>query len=413
MKKKALTLIALVVFQFSFAQNGEFEIQENGLIYGESTMNQLKTIVDSLNLKFRACDINKSYHSKYQSIGHKIKIFKKGVKNAKRDIENNISFEEFKTKHPQAEVSENVLIVYFNYTNSRGNNVTKFNEISLSSDYGTTLWFNGNLKKHKRENVSEWVFEYHKKTSYSEEALTAFYFPNKLESQELPLQYSQMISYADCLIDTTVNKMKDDLNTASVELPKNWKSKSKEQQEKLLDDLRSTRVVGSCSMDNRPRRHAVNIAMVSAETQNWEVFLRAHLDVMNDRFDRATDGSYAWAQRKTYIKELEELDIDVLDLVLGISLRVENSAKNHYYGSIRRVGRALAETNNKTEVENQLFSIIEDQELDMYNRVLGYYLLHNYTYNQVEEAEMDRLKAKIKESVSTFPEGLAQQIELD
>ncbi|MBK7243510.1 MAG: hypothetical protein IPH98_06560 [Saprospiraceae bacterium] len=72
---------------------------------------------------------------------------------------------------------------------------------------------------------------------------------------------------------------------------------------------------------------------------------------MNDRFDRKSDGSYAWGQRNTYIKELEELNINVPDLILGILFRIENPASNHYFGSIGRVGRALSETKNRNEIE--------------------------------------------------------------
>ena len=50
-------------------------------------------------------------------------------------------------------------------------------------------------------------------------------------------------------------------------------------------------------MDNSPRIHALNIAKLSAETINWEVFLRAHLDIMKDKFERMSDGSYAFGGR--------------------------------------------------------------------------------------------------------------------
>jgi len=76
-------------------------------------------------------------------------------------------------------------------------------------------------------------------------------------------------------------------------------------------------------MDSSPRYHELSIAELAEETVNWEIFLRSHLDIMNDNFNRMSDGSYAWAGRKTYIKELEILYINVLDLVLGISIRIE------------------------------------------------------------------------------------------
>jgi hypothetical protein len=52
-------------------------------------------------------------------------------------------------------------------------------------------------------------------------------------------------------------------------------------------------VVGFCSQDASPRYHAQKIAVLAAETTNWEIFLRAHLNIMNDRFPRNSDGSYA------------------------------------------------------------------------------------------------------------------------
>jgi hypothetical protein len=413
MKKGIIFLIICLITQLSIAQSGEFEIQKNGLIYSESTMNNLKGVVDSLNLKFKACDIDKRFHSKYQTLGHRVEIEKKHVKEAKKDIENNIGFEEFAKKYPQAEISKNSLIVKFSYKNYKGKDIVEFNEISLNGGYGFELRFEEDLQRFNSENLSNWTFKFYDKSSYSEESISAFYFPNKFKSIELPQKYSLMVSYADCLIDTTATKFKKDLKSGWVEIPKNWKTKSKKKQEKLLDELRSTRVVGGCSQDSRPREHAVNIAMLSAETQNWEVFLRAHLDVMNDRFERVSDGSYAWGERKTYIKELEELNINVLDLIIGISLRIENPSTNHYYGSIRRIGRALSETENKVEVEKQLFSILKNEELDLYNRVLGFYIIDNYIYNLEDENEKLHLKSELKEAIKSLPKELNEKIKIE
>ena len=42
----------------------EFGNSSNGLIYSDTTIKQLKFIVDSLNLKFKVCDLYKTYYSK-------------------------------------------------------------------------------------------------------------------------------------------------------------------------------------------------------------------------------------------------------------------------------------------------------------------------------------------------------------
>lgn len=195
-------------------------------------------------------------------------------------------------------------------------------------------------------------------------------------------------------------------------MPKNWEDLPELTKRNLLEEMRATKVVGGCSMDSRPRTHAVNIAMLSAETTNWEVFLKSHLDIMNDRFDRVSDGSYAYAQRQTYIKELEELNINVVDLLVGISLRIENPASNHYYGSIGRLGRAISESTSKNEFKAQILAMVEDENLDHYNRVLAYFLFvsyNNYLTNKKEQMTNAKLLAG---SIKTLPAYLKENIKL-
>lgn len=172
---------------------------------------------------------------------------------------------------------------------------------------------------------------------------------------------------------------------------------------KALEFKRSRIVVGGCSQDDSPRRHALSIAQLSAETVNWETFLRAHLDIMNDRFERMSDGSYAYAARKTYLRELEELDINVPDLMLGISLRIDNASRNHYFGSLGRLGRALAETRQPRELEQRLLGIVADPSLDTYNRVLAYYLFLNYNYNLEDKKLHQQNIARLNAAVQQLP----------
>jgi len=176
--------------------------------------------------------------------------------------------------------------------------------------------------------------------------------------------------------------------------------------EKALGLKRNRIAYGTCSMDQSPRIHAMNIAQLSAETYNWDIFLRAHLNVMNDRFRRMSDGNYAFAQRHTYIKELETLDIDVPELISGISFRVNNPSKNHYYSSIRRVGRALAESNQKDKITSDLVKVIKDPTLDDYNRLIMFYLYRNFRYYQKDSYT----KSHIEYIASLLPEYMRPQI---
>ena len=408
--KNITTIIVGLFFTISaYCQDGEFKVYPNGLIYSERTMSKLSHIVDSLNLKYKTCNFNTVFYSKSQTIGHIIKLEKGNIKEAKKDMENQISLDDFLKKYPKATIERDALIIKSKYENYKKQNIVEFEHFDLKSDYGFSIQ-SEDVSLYQKDFSNKWLFEYNKKLSYSEESLSAFYFPANFSSVPIPQKYSQMVGYSDCLIDTTTTKFKDHLKDGWVELPENWTSLSEKEKAKLLDEMRSTKVIGGCSQDSRPREHAIHIALLSAETYNWEVFLKSHLDIMNDRFDRMSDGSYAWGQRNTYIKELEELNINVPDLILGISFRLENPASNHYFGSIGRVGRALSETKNRSEIEQAMLSIISDNELDTYNRLLFYFLFRNYNNNIKDETVKKANNDMLAIATKTLPDSISKRL---
>jgi hypothetical protein len=409
MKNIKILAVGLLWTISAYGQKGEFEVYPNGLIYSEQTMGKLSHIVDSLNLKYRTCNFNTVFYSKYQTIGVLLTMESGNINQAKRDIKNSISYADFIKKYPSAKVEENVLFVKSKYENYDNKEVVMFREIDLKGDRGQTIE-ETDITLYTKNLANKWVFEYYEGSNYSKESLTAFYFPSDFSSIPIPQQYAKMIGYTDCLIDTTSEKLKDEATRGRIELPDNWTSLSFEEKLELLDKLRSTEVVGYCSMDGSPRRHAVNIALLSAETYKWEIFLKSHLDIMNDNFSRMSDGSYAYEGRKTYIKELEELNINVSDLILGISFRVVNPAKNHYHGSISRVGRALSETKNRAEIENALLTIMSDKNLDYHNRILFYFLFVNYNHFLTDESVKKANRDKLKIASSSFPENFSSRL---
>lgn len=180
--------------------------------------------------------------------------------------------------------------------------------------------------------------------------------------------------------------------------------------EKALKLKRNRVVVGQCSMDNSPRIHAMNIAQLAGESLNWDIFLRAHLNVLNDKVSRVSDGSWAWEGRQTYIKELEELDINIPELIFGTAFRSKNVAENHYFGSIGRMGRAIAESKDLVIFEDELPLMISDENLDDYNRLLMFYLLDNLYYQK--DATKDKLayKNNREKTLSFLPKHLQSGI---
>src|SRR6218665_1658123 len=105
--KWLILLLSLHLLPYnSFAQTNEFGVASNALIYPDTIMNQLKFIVDSLNLKFRVCELNKTYLSKQQAVVHYLSVEGSNANLLKADIENNLAWEVIMQKHKNLTVEK-------------------------------------------------------------------------------------------------------------------------------------------------------------------------------------------------------------------------------------------------------------------------------------------------------------------
>jgi hypothetical protein len=498
----------LILSYFTFGQSNEFKTYSNGLIYSPTTMQKLNHVVDSLNLRFKQCDLHKTYYAKRQAKAHYFSLDGKKSKELQKDLDNKITWETLKAKYPKLKIDTTILIT--SYFDEQDNEVS-FYGMRINKDYNYTITTK-NTKILEINLVGQYIYEY---SNYEKGSLEGFYFIENSNITPLHTPYARMVQYTECMVDTTTDiftfekdteynrwvecdlrdtlinqchnypypnqpkapeydenlyyadfeitnskdtignaQKRDSLNIAFkiysqeyeiwdslrwLDIRKNVMETPKYQadlkeyllhlkkhkcsnerieylmlnyvsKEVILDLKRKRKVVGQCSQDDSPRRHAIEIAMLAAETAKWEIFLRSHLNVMNDRFARMSDGSYAWGQRQTYIRELEELGINVTDLLLGISLRVENPSQNHYFGTIWRIGKALAETRKADELEKKLETMIKDTELDDYNRLMMYYVFRNYNEFLVDETRKLENVAKIAEAVATLPAYLKDRL---
>jgi hypothetical protein len=471
--KRQLVVILLTISWCSNGQQTEFKVYDNGLIYSEASMNKLGTIVDSLNLKFRTCDLTHPYYSFAQGMATKVKVRNK---EALKLVESEASLETFKHRYPGS-IEEEIWITksrYLDYENKR------YIEYS-GLPYGWSSEPSISVKDTRaNDKTTGWIVNRDKSM--------AFYF-TKLEQTSLPFEYARLIQYVDCMIDTTatiflpraqgevyqqvatgskadefvkwarqypnepgypddLEKLDDNefklayekysqqyhtwdslrllyldqqmkyvhghnLLTEAAEESIDTGNSSTEfefyvarylSKETALQLKRSRKVIGGCSQDQSPRYHAMEICQLAAETTQWDIFLRSHLDIMNDRFERVSDGSYAWAGRKTYLKELEALGIPAIDLLIGTCLRAENVSENHYWGAIGRVGRALADAEDKLTLEQRLLTMVQDEKLDPYNRLLFAYLFNNYAHNLDEESHKAACLKELDKAVNTLPD---------
>lgn len=463
-----------VLLQSPRSQNssGELNLHANGLLYSEGDIRILRHMVDSLNLRFKTCDLSRPYYSNLQARVLYVYFSSKtnDLSAVRGDIENNMEFHKLVEKHRSYAVTIDThrLIVR---AGSPGDEY--FLEGTPGTGYSRVHDYN--YKKNKRSR-GKWLYSYSKKSKYNDNFLICRYFVDEFKQQRLPLKYAGLIQYVDCMIDTTAsifsesakeftwgdppqsvfklvayikkkwgkedlkdrnNMMYNDslfnyaatqlrndqtflymLNEAVEDCLETGKGGDHFEsmvaavisKQKALELKRNRIVVGQCSQDVSPREHAREIAMLAAETHSWDIFLRSHLNIMNDYFPRVTDGSYAYHTRKTYLKELEALNLNVMDLMLGLTMRAQNMADNHYYGSIWRLGWALTESKDRKAFEAKVYEILKDPELDEFNRGLVFLLYTSYAVRLPDTKEAAAVIAQLKQDEQLFPASLRLSI---
>lgn len=440
--RQTLILLPLFLFLLSSTFNGqEFKLYQNGLVYDESTMGKLHIIVDSLNLKFKQCTSDPFYQSLSQARVHNFHT-KTNAQAALTLIENGGTFEDLEKAFPNGETARDKYLIR---SRDKGADEPKDQYYSIEASGQLTRKIETVPGVFSKPLKGEWVYE------FSDGRLTAFYLLEDLSAQRLPRKYALMVGYADCMVDTTAQIFTEvalekayNLDNESpeviefVESKQGFLSKQKEAMEELdalsrrmiteggsSDELeiltetyiskeralalkRSRIVSGFCSMDDGPRRHALEIARLSAETTDWSIFLRSHLDLLNDNFSRMSDGNYAWGSRSTYVRELESLDIGVRDLLLGVTLQTDSPAENHYQGSNYRTARAIAESENPAAYLNSILEAIQDRDLDLFNRMCMTYLILNY-FQQSEDPQKAQKRA-VRMAINTLPDFVSKEL---
>ena len=401
MKSFIPLILLLSTVHFSVAQV-EFSSTDTDLMYSMSTIAQLTDIVDSLNLRYKSCDLDREYRAEFQAKAIVFLLRGAMIDRAVEAVRSGIGPDELLSRFPEMQSDE---LLILRQEKQKGGK-TRYSYRMLGNG-GVSGQIYGDDVLHLHDS---WIVSANTSPSYGDPYFRAIYAPNGFSSPVLPEKYARAVGYADCLIDTTTTVMLEDAERGFPRLQPDWRSMPVAEQRTLLQTMRRTRVVGSCSQDDSPRRHARNIAILAAETINWEIFLRAHLDIMNDRFERISDGSYAWAQRQTYLRELEVIGIDVFQLMRGISLQIDNPAENHYFGSIRRVGRALADSQDQELASAMMIEMIADPELDDYNRYAAYYLFLNYAYHLPDEAAKKTAQERLAIATGGWPEYLENSV---
>ena len=174
------------------------------------------------------------------------------------------------------------------------------------------------------------------------------------------------------------------------------------------------RKVVSHYQDHTARRHMFNIARLAGETLEWEILMRAHMSIMHERiFNELPEFSQETGKpfyiNETYIKELEAMNVNVVDFLIGLGLRLE-VISDGYERNPFRLGKPLAEALDGDVALNALLAMIADNELDDYNRATMYHIYRNYNLFVDDEAERAKNFRKLEEAAAFLPDYLLNTI---
>ncbi|NQY30401.1 MAG: hypothetical protein HRT69_13120 [Flavobacteriaceae bacterium] len=182
---------------------------------------------------------------------------------------------------------------------------------------------------------------------------------------------------------------------------------------RALELIRQNQQVGSCSFDNGPIIQQKRIAALAAQTQNWGVFIKSLLNVMNDNVSRNANSNIASNARKTYINELAKLNLDIDKILLGSNLRIQDTIQKHYFSDGSKIAKAYANLDHKNQqyFEKTILNIISDKSMDPFNKLHFYNTYKYYQYFLKDSRKKKEVENNIKKLISLLPNEIKSRIE--
>jgi len=182
---------------------------------------------------------------------------------------------------------------------------------------------------------------------------------------------------------------------------------------RALNLMRQNQQVGSCSFDNGPIIQQKRIAELAAQTQNWEIFIQAFLNVMNDNVSRVANSNIASNVRETYIEELTKLNLNLNKILLGSNLRIEDSINKHYFSNGSKIAKAYANLNSENQqyFENTIRDIISNKSMDAFNKLHFYNTYKYYHYFLKDSLKKIQTEKNIKNLIPFLPSEIKSRIE--
>ena len=130
-----------------------------------------------------------------------------------------------------------------------------------------------------------------------------------------------------------------------------------------LELTRRRRLIRMCGSDGADVAQYNAIARLAAEAGRWDIFPRAHFRIICPPY-AGLDETAMPGERKTYVKELEAIGLDLPAMMIGQAIRIDEPNGKHLGIWNPAVATAMAESEMGEEYEKRLLAMIDDPELD-------------------------------------------------
>lgn len=156
--------------------------------------------------------------------------------------------------------------------------------------------------------------------------------------------------------------------------------------------------------DKTPYLHRIDIARLAAETLNWGVYIAAQTEILNEKlmFTKEYD---AEIPDITFVKELEAINVNVVDFLLGCALKTDDTET--YFGlGLFKLSRPFAEAFENEYAGNSMLAMIADNELDGATRVMMYKIYLGYWRLLRDPVLTEKNLRRLEEAMAFLPEYL-------
>lgn len=409
-------LIAGVSYFFFVHTNNPYWVfpgdKQTGWLYSDGAMAQIKSMVESRNQELATAPLPKTYYSKFQARGHFVEFEGETVKEPEKDLAGGMSLEDFLIKYPSAKVARNQVFV---------------RDIRLGNspeDKAMIDVFTFPFKDRESCRLSFWMSpdSFPKKvqgTVLSDSllgfgtgvnVLKAIFFTTDFGQQKLPEPIARKIMYADGMLDTTQEVSPRRREAGYLKLPKNYSSLPLNEKRVLLDSARNLRIASCFPSDPGQGMHARVIAILAAETGEWEIWLRAHLKIMGSGIPLPENELFENPVAYAHLRELEAANIRVFDLFIGMILRVENPSKGRFLAFAGLLAPAFLEVEDQDQLAWEFVELISAEGLDDYNRLVVTRVFLEYTNLLEDEERKEQHLTQLKASLKMLPSHVAALI---